>query len=118
MRCPQLSDFKYTFLHSQLFMDEGHVDSAFSGNKIDAWKAAEIQRQVMERDNLAKMEAKDIMDQRKYLRGQLAGSQLMIERVKYDSVDYLLCSFVGDRTISSFKHSCCFSDPLILCIRN
>ena len=62
-------------------MDECCVDSALEGSKIDAWKAAEIQRQAMEQQSLAKMEVKKIMDKRKALRGQLAGSQIMIERV-------------------------------------
>ena len=57
------------------------MDPALKCTKIDAWKAAEIQRQVMAQNNLTKMELKNIMDKRKSLRGQLAGSQIMIEQV-------------------------------------
>ena len=53
------------------------MDPALKCSTIDAWKAAEIQRQ----NNLTKMELKSIMDKRKSLRGQLAESQIMIEQV-------------------------------------
>ena len=42
-------------------MDECCVDSALEVSKIDAWKAAEIQRQAMEQQSLANMEVKKIM---------------------------------------------------------
>ncbi|KAH7294573.1 hypothetical protein KP509_27G008000 [Ceratopteris richardii] len=78
----QPSDYKHTFLHSRLFVntDDGEIPS--SNEEMDAWKAAELQRQMTNRYRLMQMEIRRVMDKRKALRGQLAGSLLRIEKAK------------------------------------
>ncbi|KAI5062077.1 hypothetical protein GOP47_0022616 [Adiantum capillus-veneris] len=76
----QPSDYKHTFLHSRLFMNTDDGNCSSKDKEMDAWKAAEVQRQLVNSYRNMQMQIRNVMDKRKFLRGQLAGSQLMIEK--------------------------------------
>lgn len=76
----QPSDYKHTFLHSHLFMNKKEANAAFEQSAIDAWKAAEVQRQILKSHKVLQDKIQYIMNNRKVLRGQLAGLKLAIEQ--------------------------------------
>ncbi|MCO5563391.1 hypothetical protein L7F22_017032 [Adiantum nelumboides] len=76
----QPSDYKHTFLHSRLFINADDGNCSAKDNEMDAWKAAELQRQLVNSYRIMQMQIRDVMDKRKILRGHLAGSQLTIEK--------------------------------------
>lgn len=64
-------------------MDRDEANVSFKYDEIDAWKAAEVQRKIMKSYKIMQREIKEVMNKRKVLRGQLAGSKSMIEQVAF-----------------------------------
>eukprot|EP01018_Ginkgo_biloba_P007988 Gb_20836 [translate_table: standard] len=77
---PEPSDYRHTFLHSSLLLCKGDKGSQAYPRELNAWEAADLQREIMEHCRLVQKEIKNVTDKRQALRGQAALSRNSINQ--------------------------------------